>query len=61
MPLAPRQVAAMSTNSGHAKESLADDVVLACVLSPLFAVSFVLLRFYTACRILRKVRLDDCK
>ena len=51
----------MSTNSGHAKESLADDVVLACVLSPLFAVSFVLLRFYTACRILRKVRLDDCK
>ncbi|KAL2258068.1 hypothetical protein VTK26DRAFT_8768 [Humicola hyalothermophila] len=40
-------------------ESLALNVILASALSPPFAVIFVALRFYTAHRILKKIRLDD--
>lgn len=36
-------------------------VVLACALSPPFAVLLVALRFYTARSILRTIRWDDCK
>ncbi|GAB1309962.1 hypothetical protein MFIFM68171_00172 [Madurella fahalii] len=40
-------------------ESLANEVILACALSPPFALVFVALRFYTARTILRMVRWDD--
>lgn len=42
-------------------ESLALNVILACALSLPFALLFVALRFYTAQRILGRIRLDDCK
>ncbi len=42
-------------------ESLGTNVILACALSPPFALLFVALRFHTARTILRTVRLDDCK
>lgn len=42
-------------------ESNAIHVVLASVLCPAFAVPLVLLRFYTAKKIIKLVRPDDCK
>jgi len=42
-------------------ETLAPRVFWACVLSSAFAILFVVLRFFTAHRILQKFYLDDCQ
>jgi len=50
-----------SANNADNAESQAGDVVLACALAPVFALLFVVLRFYTAQRILKTIHVDDCK
>ncbi|KAK4150055.1 hypothetical protein C8A00DRAFT_46473 [Chaetomidium leptoderma] len=46
-------------NAADNAESLAVNVILACALAPPFALVFVVLRFYTARRILRAIHADD--
>jgi hypothetical protein len=50
-----------TANHAGNSESLAGSVVLASALSPVFALLFVALRFYTARRILGTIRIDDCR
>jgi hypothetical protein len=50
-----------TANHAGNSESLAGSVVLAAALSPVFALLFVALRFYTARRILGTIHVDDCR
>lgn len=50
-----------TANILHPSESIAYKLVVASFLCPFFTLSLVIIRFYTAKRVVRKVFTDDCE